>query len=108
MATAIYVQKGQNIDYTAAADVAYMEIVPLTACVGIALEPIAAGGTGTVSLTGVYDMPAATSLAIAVGDKVYWNETNKNIDKTADTGIPAGIAVAAKAEAGNVARVRIG
>lgn len=107
MATATYVQKGENIDYKAAADVAYMEIVPLAARVGVALTPITAGGTGTVSLTGVYDMPAAASLAIAVGDKVYWNDKDKVIDKT-ETGVPAGIAVEAKADAGTVARVRIG
>ena len=107
MATATYVQKGENIDYTATAAVAYMEVVPLAACVGVALEPIEKGNTGTLTLTGVYDLPAATSLAIDVGDKVYWNAKNNNIDKT-DTGIPAGIAVAAKTEAGTVARVKIG
>lgn len=107
MATATYVQKGENIDYTAAAAVAYMEVVPLAACIGVALTPIAKGETGTVSLTGVYELPAAASLAIDVGDKVYWNATNNNIDKT-ETGVPAGIAVAAKAEAGTTVRVKIG
>lgn len=107
MATATYVQKGSNIDYTAAADIAYMDVVPLAACIGVALTPIAKGEKGAVSLTGVYELPAAASLAIDVGDKVYWNAKNDNIDKT-DTGIPAGIAVAAKTEAGTVVRVKIG
>lgn len=107
MATATYVQKGANIDYTAAKAIDYMDVVPLAACIGVALTPIAKGEKGTVSLTGVYELPAAASLAIDVGDKVYWNAKNNNIDKT-DTGIPAGIAVAPKTEAGTVVRVKIG
>lgn len=107
MAIATYVKKGENIDYTATAAVAYMEVVPLASCIGVALTPIEKGATGTVSLTGVYELPAAASLAIEVGDKVYWDTKAGNINKT-DTGVPAGIAVAPKTEAGTTARVKIG
>lgn len=108
MAKAVFVQKGENIDYTAASNIEYMEIVPLTTRIGVALEAIAAGETGTVSLTGVYEMPAASSLTISVGDAVYWNETNSSIDKTKTGGVPAGVAVAEKAAAGTTVRVLIG
>ena len=107
MATATYIQKGDNIDYTSTNAITYMEVVPLTSRIGVALEEIAKNETGTVSLTGVYELPAASSLAISVGDLVYWNTSNNNIDKT-DTGIPAGTAVSAKASAGTTVRVRIG
>jgi len=103
---ATFVQKGDNIDYKATTSISYMEIVPFAACVGVALTNIAAGETGTVSLTGVYEMPAASSLAISTGDAVFWNATNKNIDKTA-TGVPAGIAVADKAAAATTVQVRL-
>ena len=52
-----------------------MEIVPLKDCVGVALEAIAANETGTVTLTGVFEFPAATGAAIKVGEKVYWDST---------------------------------
>lgn len=107
MAKAVFVQKGENIDYTAANAIEYMEVVPLAACIGVALEAIEAGATGTVSLTGVYELPAASSLEIDAGDAVFWNTENENIDKTA-TGIPAGIAVTAKTAAGTTARVKLG
>lgn len=107
MATAVYIKKGENIDFKAEADVAYMEILPLIACVGVALEPIAAGETGAVTLTGVYEMPAASGVEIATGDAVFWNTENGNIDKDA-TGTPAGIAVADKASAGTTVRVKLG
>ena len=102
-----YIQKGENIDFKAAKAVEYMEIVPLGACLGVALEPIAAGETGAVSLTGVYELPAAAGTAIAVGDAVFWNKADSQIDKTA-TGIPAGIAVTEKATAGATVQVKLG
>ena len=108
MAKAVLVQNGENIDYTAAADIEYMAIVPLVSRVGVALEAIAAGATGAVSLTGVYEMPAAANLAINVGDEVYWNEENSVINKTKTGNIPAGIAVAEKNASGTSVLVRIG
>jgi len=107
MPTAEHIQKGDNINYTPTAAVEYHEIVPLTSRVGVALEPIAANKTGTLATTGVWEMPAATSLEIAFGDTVYWNATNGNIDKT-DTGVPAGFATVAKATAGTTVQVKIG
>ncbi len=108
MATATYIQKGDNIDYTATKAIVYMEVVPLASRIGVALEEIAKSETGTVTLTGVFELPAAAPLAIAVGDAVYWDSTNSVINKTATDNIPAGIAVSAKASAGTTVRVRIG
>jgi predicted RecA/RadA family phage recombinase len=110
MAKATFVQKGDNIDFTAAADIAYMDVVTLTDRIGVALENIANGATGTVTLTGVFEFPAATGSgkALTVGQKVYWDATNSVITPTATDNIFAGYAVAAKAAATAVARVRIG
>lgn len=109
MAIAKFVQIGQNIDYTAEADVAYREIVPLISRVGVACEAIPKGESGTLSLTGVYEMPAVSG-AIAVGATVYYDtETEKiTVTKKEDTTVLAGIAVAAKTEAGTSCLVRIG
>jgi Uncharacterized conserved protein len=106
MATAVHVQKGEIIDYTAASDVGYLEVVPLAAKIGIALEPIAAGATGSLAVTEIWELPAAAPLEIAAGDAVYWNKTNSNIDKT-NSGVLAGFAVTAKTSAGTTVRVKI-
>ncbi len=110
MAKATFIQKGDNIDYTAAADIGYMDVVPLTDRIGVALENIANGATGTVTLTGVFEFPAATGSgkALTVGEKVYWDATNGVITSTATDNTFAGHAVAAKAASGTTARVRIG
>ena len=108
MATATYIPEGDNIDYTATKEIGYMEVVPQVSRIGVALEEIAKSETGTVTLTGVLELPAAASLGIADGDAVYWDSTNGVINKTATDNIPAGIAVSAKASAGTTVRVRIG
>lgn len=105
--TANHVQKGDIINYTPTGNIAYHEVVPLVSRIGVALTAIPANEAGSLALTDVWELPAATSLAIALGDKVYWNTTNSNIDKT-DTGIPAGFAVTAKATAGTTVQVKIG
>ncbi|MGL5271828.1 MAG: capsid cement protein [Selenomonadaceae bacterium] len=107
MVTATHIQKGDIIDFTATTDVAYLEVVPLANKIGIALEPIATGATGSLSLTEVWELPAAAPLEIAAGDTVYWNKTNNNIDKT-NSGVSAGFAIAAKTAAATTVRVKIG
>lgn len=108
MAKATFIQSGDNIDYTPASDTEYMEIVPLTDRIGIALENIAKSETGTVTLTGVFELPAATGSALTVGQKVYFDKSKNQITATAEGNIYAGYTVAPKAAAAASARVRIG
>lgn len=105
---AAFVQKGNNIDYTAAADIAYGDVVPLETRIGVALEDIAAGATGSVTVTGVFEAAAVTGTAFSVGDALYWDETQKKLTKTDTDNIPAGWATEPKASAGTAARVKIG
>ena len=107
MAKVFFAQKGDNINFTAADAVGYMDVVPLEDKVGVALENIPAGGTGTVTLTGAYIFPAATGAAIKVGQKVYWDGTNSVITGTATNNTFAGYAITAKASAGDAVTVRL-
>lgn len=106
-AVAEFVQRGDNIDYKAEKDIAYMEVVPLAERIGVAMEAIAKGDTGTITLTGAFKLPAESGTALAVGAKVYWNAENNNVTATAGT-VLAGYVVEAKAEAATTAVVRIG
>ena len=49
MATAKYIQRGETIDYTPQNDTAYLEVVPLASCIGVATEAIEKGKTGPIS-----------------------------------------------------------
>ncbi len=110
MATiATYVQPGYNIDYTADADKAYREVVALGACIGVTNAEIKAGETGSITLTGVHQIPAEAGTAIAFGAQVYYDTKKGTIVAASGTDtVPAGMAVAAKAEAGTTCLVRIG
>lgn len=105
---ATFIQGGNVIDYTAAANIAYGAVIPLTTCVGVALEDIANGATGSVTITGVFETAAVNTAAFAVGDKLYWDDTANTLTKTDTGNTPAGVCVAAKAAAGTTARVKIG
>ena len=100
MAKAEYIQRGDNIDYTATANVAYMEIV--------ALAEIPKGETGTLTIVGAFRFPALTE-KLDVGQTVYWDKTQNAVTGTAGANtVPAGTVIAAKEQAGTLALVRIG
>jgi len=50
-----------------------------------------------VSYEGVYELPKATSLVITMGDALYWDDTNKVLNKTASGNTFAGFAHASAA-----------
>lgn len=105
---ATFIQTGDVIQYTAGADVAVGEVVSFPDFVGVAATAIADGATGSVNLTGVYEMAAENDTAWAIGDIVYWNESASKLTKTAAGMIPAGVAWAAKAQTAAVGYVRLG
>ena len=111
MAKGFYVCEGKILDYenTGSADIAYCDVVSLTARIGIATCDIPKGGKGTVSVTGVYELPADTSAAFTVGQALFWDGTNSVVKGATASGlIPCGFAAAAKAEAGTIALVKLG
>ena len=105
---ATYVQRGDNIDYTPTKKLAYMEVVPLAARIGVALSEIPKGEMGSVTLVGAFRLPAMTG-KIEVGAEVYWDKSDNAIVAAASTNtVHAGYAIAPKEQADTVALVRIG
>jgi len=94
---ATLVQKGDVVDFVAAADVAAGDVVVVGDLVGIAQSNVLAGETGAMAVTGVYNLPKETSTgsAIAAGAKAYWDETAKLVTKTAASNKLLGKAVLA-------------
>ena len=108
----VYVQKGDDIDYTPSADVGAGDVVVIGAnLLGIAKLDIKSGELGALSLKGVFDMPktVGTGTAIANGVAVYWDATNKVVVATDNSGanIALGKTVAAAADADTTVRVRL-
>ncbi|CEG29804.1 DUF2190 family protein [Bacillus sp. B-jedd] len=103
-----YVQRGEAIDYknTSGSDVKGNSVVPLTNRIGVAGCDIPVGGTGSLHVIGVFDLPATSTEAYTVGQAVYWKENS--ITSEAAGAIPAGWVVDAKATAGTRVKVKIG
>lgn len=104
-----YIQKGDVIDLLNGGPlaIAYGSVVNLTNRIGVAAENIAAGATGSLYVTGVFELPAA-AVALSVGDTLYWDPVANNLTNVALNNIPAGWATEPKLLAATVARVRLG
>lgn len=83
------------------------DIVPLGSCCGVAVTDIPAGGTGSVRVSGVYDVETTNDFALVQGAVVYYDAaTKKATNNTAKHFL--GIAALKKATADKIVRVKIG
>ena len=90
-----YVQPGNTITLTAPYDVTSGDGLLVGAIFGIASGDALTGAEVEVVTTGVFDLTKAASQAWAVGDKVYWDNTNRVATKTATANTLIGVAVLA-------------
>ena len=90
-----YVQPGNTITLTAPYDVTSGDGLLVGAIFGIASGDALTGSEVEVVTTGVFDLIKAASQAWAVGDKVYWDNTNRVATKTATANTLIGVAVLA-------------
>ena len=86
--TTEYVQQGESIDYTPAADVAAGDVIVQGELVGVAKKDITANELGALAVEGVFDFPKATgvSTAITAGANVYWDEAAQQATTNANAG----------------------
>lgn len=99
---------GKVINYkNAGEEIAYRDVVPIgTSCIGISNMPIPQNEVGTVTLEGIWELPADTSTTFEVGDMLYWNTAGKKLTKTS-TDIPAGMCTLKKESATAVGQVKL-
>lgn len=83
------------------------DLVDITNLVGIAQNDIADGTTGVLQTKGVFTLPKYNNLVISQGDRVYWDTSNEEVDKTAEDQTYVGIAWAAAAQTATTVQVAI-
>lgn len=81
---ASYEKKGELIDYTPTTGVAAGAVVQIGSMVGVAPRPIAAGETGVVAISGVWEIDKATGADITSGSVAYLHSSGK-VTGTRDT-----------------------
>jgi predicted RecA/RadA family phage recombinase len=74
---------------------------------GVVAVDALSGASAEVAVNGVFDITKEAPLVIAVGARVFWENTNKRVTTTATGNVAIGHAVVAAASADTTARVRL-
>jgi predicted RecA/RadA family phage recombinase len=66
---------------------------------GVAVDTVASGATGVFAREGVYDITKATTAgeAYTLGQRLFWDNTNKRITSTSTSNVAVGVCVVAAA-----------
>lgn len=103
-----FIQYGDNVEFTASADVASGAFVLLSAALfGFATSAVANGASGVLKTKGIFEYAKNSAEAWDVGDVVYWDATNKVFTKTASGNTKVGVAVLAAANPSAIGRLRL-
>lgn len=103
-----FTQKGEVLTLTPAAAVASgVGYLFGAALFGVATNDVASGAAGEFITEGVVDIAKTSALAISVGDRLYWDATNKVVNKTATAQQQVGIAVEAAANPSSTVKMKL-
>ena len=104
-----FVKEGEVLTLTPGADVAsgvgYLFGAGLF---GVATNAVANGVAGEFLTEGVVTIGKTSALAIAVGDRVFWDATNKVVNKTSTAQQCVGVAVEAAANPSSTVKIKLG
>lgn len=104
-----YIQKGDTLTLTpniaVASGVGFLHGVGLF---GVAAADVAANTAGEFQTEGVVEIAKTSALAIAVGDRLFWDATNKVVNKTTIAQQCVGIAVEAAANPSSTVKMKLG
>ncbi|OJH54276.1 hypothetical protein ATN81_13975 [Agrobacterium pusense] len=103
-----FVQPGDVITVPAPAAVTSGKLVVIGSLVGAAQKSAAIGEDVPLLTEGVISYAKVSALAIAVGDKLYYDAANDVVSKTASGNTLVGVAVAASANPSPSAKLKLG
>lgn len=104
-----YIQPGDTLSLVPGADVASgVGYLFGTSLFGVAKNDVANGVSGEFLTEGVVAIAKTSALAIAVGDRLYWDSTNKCVNKTSTAQQCVGIAVEAASNPSATVKMKLG
>ncbi|HEY4698126.1 MAG TPA: DUF2190 family protein [Gallionella sp.] len=104
-----YIQEGDILTLTPAAAVASgVGYLFGTALFGVAVSDVVISTPGPFCTEGVVEIGKTSALAISVGDRLFWDATNKVVNKTATAQQCVGIAVEAAANPSATVKMLLG
>lgn len=102
-----YLKPGDTMTITAGSTFASGDAVQIGKAFGVALTDIASGEVGEIGLVGVYSLPKNAPLVISQGDRLFWDTTPGELNKTATAQEGVGFAYAAALSADATVLVRL-
>ena len=100
-----FVQSGDTVSFTAAADTLSGAPVLIGSLFGVAVADVKNGDPGEMMLSGVFDLPKTTGQAWTIGQLLYWSGTA--VTNVASTNKLIGAALSASASGDTTGRVRL-
>ena len=89
-----FIQHGDVLDLTMPYARLSGQGVKVGSIFGVCVGDIAIGEIGPVKTLGCFELPKTASQAWTLGEKVYWDDTNKVVTKTATDNLLIGAAIA--------------
>ena len=102
-----FIQSGDTLTLTAPYAVSSGGGALVGSIFGIAVSDVASGASGEFAVEGVFTVAKTSALAISVGDLLYWDDTNKCVNKTSSAQKLVGTAVSAAANPSSTVSVRL-
>lgn len=106
-----YLQAGDTITFTAAANITSGDVVELGDVLGVAVMTAASGAECEARVNGVFTMAKATGVVFTVGQKVNWDASAGNVTSATtaatDDITDAGFIVAAAATGATTCELRL-
>jgi predicted RecA/RadA family phage recombinase len=104
-----YIQPGRALTVTApAGGVLSGHGILIGTLFGIAQYDAIEGAELEILTEGVVEVGKTSALQIEVGDRLFWDATNKVVNKTATAQVCVGIAVSAAANPSGTVRIKLG
>lgn len=100
-------QPGDVIDYVAGGNIVAGQVVVIGARIGVALTAIANGKTGSVRVTGVFEITKLGTDVVAQGAALYWDAGNTRLTTTVGSNTPAGYAWKAAGNGPTLVEIKI-
>lgn len=102
-----YIQTGDSLTLPAPYDVDSGDGALVGSIFGVAAGDASTGEDVDLVTRGVFELPKTSALAISVGDKLYWDNTAKLVNKTATDNTLIGVAVSAAVNPSGTVNVRL-
>jgi len=102
-----FVQPGVVLTFAAPAAVTSGQVLLVNALLGVVQANAASGADMDLLTTGVVTCTKKTGEAWAIGAKIYWNDTNKEMTTLATGAVLAGVAASVQASGDTTGNVRL-